>query len=172
MPAPKSENWLRGRKRLGKMVEWQRREERLQQCLAWKAHIPGLLDPGTPVQRVAKGVLAEDLDPEKRSERQLMRVISDIRSHYGDISENDIENSSLSTEKDAPGVVPWADFEEHVAENVALYREIVRKLADTDPETIPADTLLAVVHLLDKAMSALTKPRRYSMTATGEFGEE
>ena len=172
MPAPKSETWLRGRKRLGKLVEWQRREVRLKQCLAWKAHIPGILDPDTPVQRVAKAVFAEGLDPEKRSERQLMRVIADIRSHYGNISENDIENSSLATVKDAPGVVPWADFEEHVAENVALYREIVRTLADTDPETIPADTLLAVVHQLDHALLTLTKPRRFSMTAKGEFGEE
>lgn len=150
----KSENWLRGRKRLGKMVEWQRREVRLKQCLAWKVHIPGLLDPNVPVQPMAKAVLAEGLDPEKRSERQLMRVIVDVRSHYGDIScvpENMFRKPPSEKE-----------FDQLVTDSRTHYREILCLLDSINPDALPADVLIDVVHALDKVGLLATRTRRKS----------
>lgn len=168
MPAPKkSETWLRGRKRLGKLNEWKAREERARQCVAWKAHIPGILDSEYPVARAVRDILDANLDPQHRSERQLHRVIADVRSHYGNIGDED----ALTSNKDHLGGMPWEVFEGVVAENVDLFRDIVTQLSQIDPETVPPDTLLDVTHLLDRAIATLNKPRRPSVVVDpGEFG--
>ena len=137
--------------------------------MAWKAHIPGILDPNYPVARAVRAILDDNLDPLHRSERQLNRVIVDIRSHYGNVS----EINHLTHDGPIPGAMPWDVFEETVVENVSLYRDLVARLGQFDPETLPPDTLLDAVHLLDRAFLTITRPRRPSLaTVPGEFGEE
>lgn len=163
-----SELWLRGRKRLGLIRELKGREARVAACMSWKAHVPGVLDQNLPVQRMAKEVFAAGIDPEKRSVRQLMRVIADVRAH---VDKNPSENSSLTSDTLPPGVLPWDDFKQIVAENVENYRQAVAQLSQLDPEQIPADTLIKMVDRLERALLEHGKKRRPSL-AKQLFGDE